>query len=357
VLKAFRDLDANGNGDPNDEIPYTAAAVDGWGNYIEYFLMNSFTFYDAHMFSSSSPGSTLGLYVDNGTIKTPWAEPATKDGLKFMNMLVNEGLLYEGAFTADNGSLVSLVESGDSARVGMVPGGYGGIFSDMAGDRYPQYVPLMPLAGPNGLRQIPKNTYDLGFNGFYVSADSKYPEALVKWADKLYDFEATMNGYYGPKGTHWREAESGEVGLDGNPALYAVLVPWQEVEPQNDHWVQCNISNRDAAFRAGESYDTTIPLYSSDGLEKLLFDTTLRMEPYANTSSVIPPVKFTEERSNANSVPVTDVGNLLKQYIPGFMNGTYNIDTEYDSFLNKLKASGLDDIVAAYQEAYSQQYK
>jgi putative aldouronate transport system substrate-binding protein len=274
-----------------------------------------------------------------------------------MRMLSDEGLLYEGAFTADDAALVSVVESGGAARVGMVPGGYGGTFSDMDGDRYPQYVPLMPVAGPGGLRSIPKDTFDLGFNGFYVSADSKYAEALVKWADKLYDFEATMNGYYGPKGTHWREAAAGEEGLDGNPALYAVLVPWQEVEPQNDHWVQMNISNRDAAFRAGESYDTSIPLFSGDGLEKLLFETTMEMEAYANSESLMPPVKFTEERSNANSVPITDLSNLLKQYIPGFINGTYDIETEYDGFLGRLKASGLDGIVAAYQEAYDQQYK
>jgi putative aldouronate transport system substrate-binding protein len=357
VLKAFRDQDANGNGDASDEIPFAASSLTGWGTFMEYFIMNAFTFYDGQLIANMSPIYSLGLYLDNGTVKTPWAEPNFLEGLKFMNMLYEEGLLYEGSTTIDDVQLINLVESGDAPRVGMAPGGYGGIFSDMSGDRYEQYVPMMPLEGPEGLRQLPKNTYDLGFNGFNVATDSEYPEAAVKWADLLYDFEATMNGYFGPKGTHWTEAEAGAEGLDGNPALYKVLVPWQEVEPQNDHWVQMSLSNRDAAFRAGETYDTSIPLYSPEGLEKLLFETTLEMEPYANTEQVMPPVKFTDEQTNANSVPLTDISTMLKQYIPGFITGSYDIDTEYDGFLTQLNDAGLETLVSAYQAAYDQQYK
>ncbi|MCL2699764.1 MAG: extracellular solute-binding protein [Defluviitaleaceae bacterium] len=357
ALRAFRDMDANGNGDPNDELPFIAAALNGWGNYVEYFLMNSFTFYDAHLLGNSASRQIPGLYVAGGTVKTPWAEPGCIEGLKFMNLLFNEGLLYEGSFTAEDTTMVNLVESGDFPRVGMAPGGYGGIFCELGGERYQQFVPLLPLKGPDGRQELPRDIYDLNPNGFYISADSPYAAELVQWADKLYAFEATMNGYYGPKDTHWREAETGELGLDGKPALYAPLVPWQEVEPQNDHWVQMCISNRDAAFRAGEVYDQSTPLYSGEGLEKLLYDTTAAMEPYANSTSVMPPVILSEEQSTAISVPMTDVKNLLMQYVYGFMNGTYDIDAEYDGFLQQLAAAGLDDIVAVYQAAYDVQFK
>jgi putative aldouronate transport system substrate-binding protein len=166
-----------------------------------------------------------------------------------------------------------------------------------------------------------------------------------------------MNGYYGPEGANWRHAQAGEFGLDGNPALYTVLKPWQEVDPQNEHWIQLALSNRDAAFRAGETYDQSIPIFSAEGLEKLLYDTTKQMEAYARPDAFMPPVKFSEAQAGRNSVPMTDISNLLKQYIPGFITGAFDIDRDYAGFLQQLKNSGLDELTAAYQAAYDQQYK
>jgi len=351
VLKAFRD------GIPNS-IPFAGTFLSGWGSTLDYFLMNSFTFYDAHTLGDGANLQTsLGLFVDNGVIRTPWDRPGTQDGLRFLNMLVREGLLHEASLTSNAEQLVALVESGDSARVGLTTGGHGMIFSDMQGDRYPQYVPLMPLQGPTGLRQIPMNRNDLGFNGFYISASTQYAEALIQWADLLYTFEATMNGYFGPYQESWVFAEPGEMGLDGNPALYSLLVPWQEVEPQNEHWVQMTISNRDAEFRAGEAFDTSISLYSPEGLEAILFQTTLAMEPFGIVEKVFPPVKFTADQSSAMSVQLTDVSTIIRQWIPGFIGGTFDIDTQYDEFLGLLENAGLSNLVAQYQAAYDLLYR
>ena len=355
VLRAFRDEDPNGN-NQQDEIPFIAAMRDGWGNTPEYFIMNAFTFYDAHLLAPNTGYTVLGLYRDGDTIKTPWAEPETLEGLKFMRTLVEEGLLYEGSFTAESNALVNLVEGGDDPRVGAVVAGHGYLFSEVGGKRYAQFRGLMPLKGPHGRQEIRKNTYDIGFDGgFYISADSPHAVELVKWADLLYDFEATATGYFGPEGTHWRRAEPGETGLDGEPAMYFVIIPWNETEPHNDHWIQQCISYRSSAFRAGEVYQPGDP-DSQAAFEKRLYDTTAEMENWANTESVMPPVKFTVEQNNAISIPMTNLNNLIKQYIPGFMSGDYDLDTEYDGFLKMLDDMGLNDVVAAYQEAYDQQW-
>ena len=354
VLKAFRDEDPNGNGQ-KDEIPLIGAMRDGWGNTPEYFIMNAFTFYDANLLANASGYPVLGLYRDGDTVKTPWAEPDFIEGLKFMRMLVDEGLLYEGSFTAESNAMVNLVEGGDDPRVGAVVAGHGYMFCEVGGPRYAQFRGLMPLQGPKGRREIRKNIYDIGYNGFYISADSPHAVELVKWADLLYTFEATATGYFGPEGTHWRRAEPGEMGLDGKPAIYYVIIPWNETEPHNDHWIQQCISYRSAAFRAGEVYQPGDP-DSQAAFEKRLYDTTEEMEKWANTLSVMPPVKFTVEQNNVNSIPMTDLNNLIKQYIPGFISGAYNIDTEYEGFLKMLDDMGLKELVASYQEAYDQQW-
>lgn len=358
VLRAFRDEDPNGNGE-QDEIPFIAATRDGWGNSPEYFIMNAFTFYDATLLTPETGYTALGLYRDGDVIKTPWTEPGTIEGLKFMRQLVEEGLLYEGSFTAETNAMVNLVEGGDYPRVGAVAAGHGYIFCEVGGERYAQYRGMMPLEGPDGRREIRKNIYDVNLNGgggFYISADTEHAVELVKWADYLYGLEATITGYLGPEGSHWRWAEEGELGLDDQPALYKVLVPWNETEPHNDHWIQQCISYRSAAFRAGEVYIPGDP-DAPDAFEKRLYDTTAEMEQYANTQSVMPPVKLTVEENEAISIPMTDLVNMVKQYIPGFMNGTYDIDTEYEGFLETLKSMGLEDVIAVHQTAYDAQWK
>jgi putative aldouronate transport system substrate-binding protein len=358
VLRAFRDDDPNGNGE-KDEIPMIAAMRDGWGNSPEYFIMNAFTFYDATLLAPQTGYQALGLYREDDVIKTPWAEPGTFEGLKYMRNLFDEGLLYEGSFTAETNAMVNLVEGSDVPRIGAVAAGHGYIFSEVGGPRYAQFRGLMPLEGPDGRREIRKNIYDVnmdGGGGFYISATTPYAVELVKWADYLYDFEATANGYFGPEGTHWRRAEPGELGLDGLPAVYKVLIPWNETEPHNDHWIQQCISYRSSAFRAGEVYIPGDP-DAPDAFEKRLYDTTADMEQFANTLSVMPPVKLTVDENNAISIPMTDLANLVKQYIPGFINGTYDLDSEYDSFLKALDDMGLQDVLVIYQKAYDAQWK
>ncbi|MCL2565782.1 MAG: extracellular solute-binding protein [Defluviitaleaceae bacterium] len=349
VLRAFRD-------EIPGSIPFAGTFTGGWGSTLDYFIMNAFTFYDAHTLGNGPAQPTLGLFVDNGVVKTPWNQPGTIEGLRFLNQLVREGLLHEGSLTGDGSALIALVESGDTARVGMVTGGHGAIFSDMAGYRYPLYVPVMPFAGPDGRRVFPQNTNDLGFNGFYISADSNYAEALVKWADLLYTFEATMRGYFGPAETNWRLAEPGEYGIDGNPAIYTILVPWQETEPQSYHWNQFTISNRTAAFRAGEAFDTNISLWDPEGLEAFLFQTTEQMLPFANSEKIFPPVKFTDDQTSDMSVPLTDVTSIIRQWIPGFVAGVFDIDTQYDEFLELLENAGLSFLLEHFQAAYDLLY-
>ena len=35
-----------------------------------------------------------------------------------------------------------------------------------------------------------------------------------------------------------------------------------------------------------------------------------------------------------------------------FLNGDANIDTEFDAYVKRLKANGLDDVVSIYQKGY-----
>lgn len=88
TLVAFKNEDANGNGNPNDEIPLIANS-DGWHTQLDGFLMCPFTYIDA---------DTYMAVEDGKLIYTPTTEKY-REGLRFLNKLYTEGLLSPESFT------------------------------------------------------------------------------------------------------------------------------------------------------------------------------------------------------------------------------------------------------------------
>lgn len=107
VMKAFKEKDANGNGDPNDEIPLSTV-TSGAGTQLDGFLMNPFQL----------TSETNKLYVDNGKVTFAPAQEGYKEGLKYLNQLYAEGLLNPESFTQDKNNQVNVNEAGDECVIG-----------------------------------------------------------------------------------------------------------------------------------------------------------------------------------------------------------------------------------------------
>lgn len=356
VLVAFRDEDANGNGDATDEIPITGVYTDGWSSTAEMFIMSAFTYYPLYLdVRNTSSASAFGLYVEDGTVKVPFYSEGIKDGLKFLSKLYAEGLMYPGTFTQNLSTLTQLAEAG---KVGSAPSGYI-MFAEMGGDVYRQYKALTPLVGPAGYQSSPSYPHDsVGGHYFFISADSDYIEEAFLAADLLYDFEASMRSYYGVKDVDWSAADEGMVGINGLPAAYKILTPWQETTPQNQHVAQMSLSYRDAAFRLGEPSDPNVDLYSPEGLETLLYRVSAEQYmPYAKNELAIPALKFTVEETESMSVVKAELSTAIKEGMTAFMTGAKDIDKDYDNWVAELQAKGLDVLIGYYQSAYDAQQK
>lgn len=355
VLVAFRDQDANGNGDATDEIPLAGDYFDGWYTNPERIIMNAFTYYNINLDKNdSSTIYAFGLYLDGDTVVTPFALPEFKEGVAYVANLFQEGLLYEGSFTQELAGLTQLAESG---RLGACNGGYI-LFANLGGDIYRQYTAVLPLEGPNGYQGVISFPHDsVSGNVYTISADCEYPEAAFKIGDMLYSYAATIRGYYGVYGDAWTDAEEGVVGINGEPALYQLLKPWQETEPQNECALQMTLSMRDAAFRLGEPSDADVDLYSAEGLETLLYQVSKEYKPYADDAKALPPVKFTEDENDELSVIMAELSTAIKEGMLGFFTGSKDIDTEYDAWLDELESKGLSRLTELYQSAYTAQYE
>lgn len=354
VLVAFRDQDANGNGDPSDEIPLAGDYADGWYTNPEFPIMNAFTYYNLDLDKTATSNYTaFGMYLDGDKIVTPYAKEEFKEGIEFVKKLVDEGLLYEGSFTQDLAGLTNICESG---RLGASSGGYI-LFATLGGEAYRQYTPVMPVAGPDGYQNIVSYPYDsVGGNTFTISADTEYPVECFKIGDLFYSNASTVRSYFGIYGEQWTDAEEGVMGISGDQSMYKLLVPWQESEPQSYCVLQMVPSFRTGAFRLGEAAPAGVDIYSGDGLETMLYQVTKDYEEYTDDSKDIPPLKFTDQQNSDMAVIKANLSNTIKEGMFAFFNGTKTMD-DYDAWLADLEAQGLSTLVSIYQAAYDAQYK
>jgi putative aldouronate transport system substrate-binding protein len=355
VLVAFRDQDANGNGDPTDEIPLAGDYADGWYTNPEMFVMNAFTYYNLDLDkTSTSSAEAFGMYLDGDTVVTPFALDEFKQGVEYMAKLVSEGLIYEGSFTQDLAGLTNICESG---RLGASSGGYI-LFANLGSEIYQQYRACTPVTGPNGNASIVSFPYDsVGGNSFVISADTEYPVEAFRVGDLFYSYAATMRSYYGVYGEQWTDADADAVGINGEPAMFKLLTPWQESEPQQYCILQMCPSFRDATFRLGEPSDPDVDLYSGDGLETLLYQVTHEYEEYTTDEKTIPPLKFTDDENADMAVIKANLSNTIKEGMFAFFTGTKTVENDYDAWLADLEAQGLSTLVGYYQAAYDAQYK
>jgi len=214
VLLAFKEQDANGNGDPNDEIPMSSA-IDGWNTQLYGFFINPFIY---------SNGQDL-INVDPGTNKVYYAPTRDefREGLRYLNDLYASGLLDPAAFTQNVDTMKQKNEAGDATIIGVNPdGALPAILGYAVSQRFKEYSVLPPLQGPTGLRQTPYFTSGASTGLGAITKSAKDPALILRWLDWMYSLEGTIMGDLGQENVNWRPGiiENGEIDFRGNPAKY-----------------------------------------------------------------------------------------------------------------------------------------
>ncbi len=353
VLTAFKEQDANGNGDPDDEIPFAAAAT-GWNTNIDGFLMNPFAY-------TEFLGSNRYLEMNDGVISAVANTEGWREGLRFLKRMYDAGLFGEESFTQPQEQLRQLVEGGDVSILGSVVAGHPGQFAILGQERWLDYVAIPPLEGPTGLRQSPYNPWGVGSGQCVINSQTEHPEAAFKWCDGLYDRETTLRSVFGipqweaaeGEDGQWKWAEEGEPSLGGEefPSIWRRLSTFGTL--QNVHWAQRGPSYRPNHLRLGEARRD-----DAAGLEVVLFEeTNAKVEPYArDIADVIPPLAYT----TAQAAEVTElrlgIDDYVAQMMAEFVLGRQDLDAGWDNYVATLDALGINRMAEIYQAADDAQY-
>ena len=331
VLVAFK------NGDPNrnskaDEIPLSGRNSKWWDSCIPY-IMSCFILDD---------GYARGRFVQpyNGKADVIFNKDEYREGLRFLAKLYSEGLLDAEAFTQDNALRKQKVSS---SLVGATPSNAPSNFAEIDTAAFASFEPLAPLKGPNGLQGTARNISEADFlvGHYTITSKCANPELAFRWADTFYDEKQNLMNLYGQEGVNWRYAKPDEIGINGQPAIWA-LISVDSGGAGNVAFNQKIHSFMRAEWRLGEVAASKEQYYLASGMETRLYDAYALYKPYTTDIKDIfyPSLLFINP---ASADEYTDIRTDLYKYVDtcavAFITGSMNLDTDWFTYLTNLDGS------------------
>ena len=343
VLIAFRDNDANGNGDPTDEIPMD---FNGWFGSA-YSLTNLIGSWGIQLVNWGSDA----YFAEGGQIKNYAVDERYKAMMKYLADLYAEGLINENAITNDYSMFQSLSrgDGNGNALVGVVMGWeetdkFGPVLHD-------QYVPCGPFVDDvdEYAGVAPRWPYDfsglnMSGNRVCMSAKCANPEAAMKFIDQFYRYDVSVEGLFGG-------ITDGCVSVVGDNH-FKVELP---LDPTTDSgtwkWTSTFADNAPMYIRRSTQIDMT---------QDMVYALTER-EQYKDAIALVDMeneyypqmfMKYTSDDQNTMAVAQANVNNIINNYWGLWLTGESDVEDDWDDYVAAAKAAGLDTILPIRQAAF-----
>lgn len=322
VWRAFKEEDANGNGDPNDEVPFAV-------NYdMIKFLLN--------IFGMNSNGEFS--VVDGEYIYDP-ENPNYEGFLDAMRDMYAEGLLPQEFVTLTGSDFNSLGASNTlGSLVGYAEYSKNYTISCRELDEGAFYQCVVPVQGPDGAQSIPARAKVSASAYITVAAvENGHLDSILKFFNYVYSDEGIQLTNYGVEGENFEM-------VDGSPVLQA---------PYNEGF---SVARENGLIPSTIPFCFTEDVYMqilTGGMEyedmedtgKTFMDGMTINEPYYYSE---PAVLQTEKYVECFDLREQQV-SLRDKYIMGQIS-----KEDYNSGYQKLKDAGLQEMIeetkAAYQE-------
>ena len=315
VLKAFKEQDANGNGDPNDEIPFACSS----GNLPTLML------YQDYLFDWST---FLGI-IDGELIYTRTHE-SYKEFLAYATKLYEEGLVNQDCFTVDKARLRSMGQTGDV--FGLLQDSAS--FQSVGRDNDDDYIMLTPFQEGTLQRN---EKYVAGTLAITDACEN--PEVIVAWADYFYTEEGGILNWLGEEGETYQVNEDGTwdwiLGNGYGDDVTTVRAAGTLVNGQKFPGIQPGLWQKMSA--------------NSD--EDEVYLNSERRRVYAMGGD-FPHLNLTDEENAALSTIKTDVNGYAGEYLAKVVTGEISLEDSWDEYVEMMNQMGAEDMLAIYQAAY-----
>ncbi len=323
----IRDKDANGNGDPSDEIPLMGY-YNGRKTDPICFLMNPFELYtDKYYYITDDKQVHFSAITDG------WRE-----GLKYIADLYKEGLIAEETYVQDQTTFKALLNrTGEEALIGTFPAWYNGAEIDTTVMSWFTYEALAPLKG-NYQQTAARFGGNFNLNGA-ITTSCENPDVAFKFLDYMVGEEGTILTQWGVEGESYEWVDE--------PSYYG-----------SDKSIKRLMNTLDTFWNTGSHprLDTEYYRYSTTMSEEametdntwVLLKAAKTYEPYYVNHN-IPDIVWCDDTNLAQEI--SDLSSLINEYIKTtdtqFIMGALDIndDAAWQQYLDTLNDMGLQKYI------------
>lgn len=318
VLRAFKEQDANGNGDPTDEIPFSTdpnnkhiEAMTGWFGL---------------------PMDKFGIGIQDGEIVYAGISSTYREFLSWFNKLYEEGLVDVEIFTQDS----STWEGKGNRDMYGVSIAYGSNeFSGIVQTSEKSEFDILPV-----LNTAEGGTWLRATNGFsvyrtqaVVTDNAKNPEIICRWFDNAFELENGIGCSRGPMDVVVFEEGEGYRAID----TLTLDEELQEKVSWSNLWPQALPKYMPSGFK----YIEDNPIYDEKKATEEAY------EPYL-TKDIIPSFWIPTDSVDRYADISKAITDYFNQQQAMFVAGEMDVDddAQWQSYVDGMRAMGLDDWLA-----------
>ncbi len=331
MLKAFQDMDMNGNG-LKDEC-FVSMGFEKTSQSMDNFAV--------------AYGLVAGtdLYVKDGQVKYGAYEPEFKDFVAEMAKWYSEGLLDPEFSTQDSKQFDSkMVNDMGGAYYGSLSGNMGKFITARSDDSEYDLVPAPMPKAPDGKVHTGISGYgQMVPHGASICSTNENIVETVKWLDWHYSEEGTALYNWGIEG------QSYEV-VDGKNQFTDLITNNPD-----------GLSKDEADARYAGGVLTQMPIVEDP--EVFLALKSLPQQKaasqlwcQADTSWLLSPLYFDSETTTENANIMSEIKTYVAEQFNKYVMGIESMDT-FDQFQRQLKNMGIETVLANYQASYDAVYK
>lgn len=316
VLKAFKEQDANGNGDPNDEIPFSA---DPNNKHIE-----SMTGW------FGLPMGKSGIGILDEEVVFAGASSTYREFLSWFNSLYEQGLIDLEIFTQDSSTWEGKGNRdlyGGSIAYGS--GEFSGIVVEGGEKSEFDVLPVLNT-DKGGMWMRDTNGFSVYRTQAVITDNAEHPEVICRWFDNAFQLENGIGCNRGPVGTVVFKED------DGYRAIDVKTLP--EEDQEKFSWGNLWPQSLPKYMPSGFKYIEDHPTYNE---KKVMEDT---YEPYL-TKTTIPSFWIPLDKIDRYSDIASALTDYFNQRQAMFISGEMDIDddAQWQSYVDGLYALGLED--------------
>ena len=322
VLRAFRDQDANGNGDPNDEIPFSA---DPNNKHIEAM---------AGWFGL--PMNKEGVAIVDGEVVFGAVSNQYREFLSWFNSLYEEGLVDVELYTQDSSTWEGKGNR-DLYGVSIAYGSseFSGIVQTAEKSEFDNLPVLNTDNGGTWLRDT--NGFSVYRTQAVITDNAENPEVIARWFDNAFSLENGIGCNRGPVGTVVFEEDG------GYRAINVEESDMSDEEKEALSWSNLWPQSLPKYLPSGFEFIEENPVYDEKGTLEETY------EPYL-TEEIVPKFWIPLDQIDRYSDIATAIQDYFDQQQAMFVSGEMDVDDDatWQAYVDGYYALGLEDWLSVH---------